>query len=191
MRALFESMQSAVILLAPDYRVLFFNGTATQSSRMLYGRDIRIGDNFMDFEREGDEAVFHAFKTNFRKAITEKRTISSERGVRYHGASRWLKCEYTPVYDDSSLVGVTLRVIDATERKQRDDQIKRQNEQLRNIAWMQSHVTRQPLATILGLINILDKNSLTDDNRKIVGMLEETVGKLDQVVRDMVILANR
>jgi light-regulated signal transduction histidine kinase (bacteriophytochrome) len=88
-------------------------------------------------------------------------------------------------------VGVSLRFIDSTERKEREDQIRRQNEQLRDIAWMQSHLTRQPLATILGLVNILDKKSLTDDNKKIIGMLEETVGKLDQVIRDIVIQANR
>jgi nitrogen-specific signal transduction histidine kinase len=189
--AVFDSMQSGVILLAPDYRILFFNQTARHSSKMLYGREIRVGENFLNFERDGDEAAFEALKQNFKKAINEKRTIASERGINYHRSTRWIKSEYTPVFHGSSLVGVSLRFIDSTERKEREDQIRRQNEQLRDIAWMQSHLTRQPLATILGLVNILDKKSLTDDNKKIIGMLEETVGKLDQVIRDIVIQANR
>jgi PAS domain S-box-containing protein len=190
-KAVFDSMQSGVILLAPDYRILFFNQTARHSSKMLYGREVGIGENFLDFERDEDEETFKAFKENFKKAIHEKRTITSERGVSYHRSIRWIKSEYTPVCNGSALVGVTLRFIDTTERKEREEQIQRQNEQLRNIAWMQSHLTRQPLATILGLVNILDKKSLTDDNKKIIGMLEETVGKLDLVIRDIVIQANR
>jgi len=190
-KAVFDSMQSAVILLTPDYRIRFFNQTARHSSRLLYGREITIGENFLNFERDGDEEVFQAFKANFQKAVLEKRMITSERGVRYHQSVRWIKSEYTPICDSSSVLGVSLRFIDVTERKQREDQIQRQNEQLRDIAWMQSHLTRQPLATILGLVNILDKKSMTDDNKKIIGMLEETVEKLDLVIRDIVIQANR
>jgi len=190
-KAVFDSMQSGVILLAPDYGILFFNQTARHSSRMLYGREIRVGENFLNFERDEDAETFEAFKQNFKKAINEKRTITSERGISYNRSIRWMKSEYTPVFNGSTLVGVTLRFIDTTERKQREEQIQRQNEQLRDIAWMQSHLTRQPLATILGLVNILDKESLTDDNKKIIGMLEETVEKLDLVIRDIVIQANR
>jgi len=190
-KAVFDSMQSAMILLAPDYRIRFFNQTARHSSRLLYGREITVGECFLNFEREGDEEAFQAFKENFRKAIHEKRMITSEREIRYHQTMRWIKSEYTPVCDCNTVVGVSLRFIDITERKQHEDQIQRQNEQLRNIAWMQSHLTRQPLATILGLVNILDKKSLTDDNKKIIGMLEKTVEKLDVIIRDMVMQANR
>jgi PAS domain S-box-containing protein len=190
-KAVFNSMHSGVILLSMDYRILFFNETARHSSRMLYGREITTGENFMNFKRDGDEEAFQAFQENFQKSIQERRTITSERGIRYNRSIRWMKSEYTPVYNGNSLVGVSLRFIDATERKQREDQIERQNEQLRDIAWMQSHLTRQPLATIQGLVSILDKKSLTADNLKIIGMLEETVEKLDKVIRDTVIQANR
>ena len=104
--------------------------------------------------------------------------------------SSWIRSEYTPVYDQGILIGVALRIVDITERKRHEIQIEMQTEILQQISWMQSHQTRQPVATILGLINILEKSSLSDDNRKIVAMLEDTALKLDDVIRDTVIRAN-
>lgn len=66
----------------------------------------------------------------------------------------------------------------------------RQNELLRQISWTQSHETRQPVATIPGLINIFDKSSLTKENLEIMGLLEETVNKLDKIIRETVVQAN-
>jgi len=144
----------------------------------------------MSYKRDGDESIFQAFQENFNKAITTEGLVLSEREVRYHDVVCWFKAEYIPVYDQGKIIGVALRVIDISEQKQKEKQIEKQNEQLWNISWIQSHLTRQPIATILGLIHILDKTSLTEDNREIIRMLEEEIGKLDAVIRDTVIRAN-
>jgi signal transduction histidine kinase len=94
------------------------------------------------------------------------------------------------VYDQGEIMGVALRIVDITERKKKEQQIDKQNEQLRKIAWIQSHQTRQPIATMLGLIYILDKVTLTEENLKIIRMLEAEVGKLDAVISDTVSRAN-
>jgi len=74
------------------------------------------------------------------------------------------------------------------EERTRD--LARQSDLLQQISWMQSHKTRQPLATLLGLIHIIDKGSLSDGNLEIIQMLEKTAQKLDEVIRHTVIKAN-
>ena len=74
------------------------------------------------------------------------------------------------------------------EERTRD--LARQSDLLQQISWIQSHKTRQPLATLLGLIHIIDKATLSDDNLEIIGMLEKTAQKLDEVIRHTVITAN-
>jgi len=81
-------------------------------------------------------------------------------------------------------------VTDIDERKRHVLQIESQNEVLKRISWMQSHQTRQPVATILGLRYILDKTSLGKDNREIVELLELTVHKLDEGNSQYSIIAN-
>jgi PAS domain S-box-containing protein len=59
-----------------------------------------------------------------------------------------------------------------------------QNERLRNIASISSHELRRPVASLLGLINIIDKENFdSPDNKEIIDHLL-TVGKeIDDVIR--------
>ena len=59
-----------------------------------------------------------------------------------------------------------------------------QNERLRHIASISSHELRRPVASLLGLINIIDKENFdSPDNKEIIGHLL-TVGKeIDDVIR--------
>lgn len=74
------------------------------------------------------------------------------------------------------------------EERTRD--LARQSDLLQQISWIQSHKTRQPLATLLGLIHIIDKSTLSESNLEIIQMLEKTAQKLDDVIRHTVIKAN-
>lgn len=188
--AIFDSTQSFIVLISLDYRVMFFNKKALHSSKLLYGADLNVGDSVMNYRREGDEVVFTNFVENFNKAIETGNIIISEYEMKFHNISCWFRSEYTPVFDQGEIMGVALRIVDITERKKKEQQIDKQNEQLRKIAWIQSHQTRQPIATMLGLIYILDKVTLTEENLKIIRMLEAEVGKLDAVISDTVSRAN-
>ncbi|HTJ48144.1 MAG TPA: PAS domain-containing protein [Cyclobacteriaceae bacterium] len=188
--AMFDSTQSFIILISLDYLVMFFNKRALHSTKLLYGIDLKVGDSVMSYMRLGDEIVFQNFKDNFNEVVETGNIIISENEMQFHNMSCWFRNEYTPVYDQGEIIGVALRIVDVTERKKKEQQIEKQNEQLRKIAWIQSHQTRQPIATMLGLIYILDKVTLTEDNLKIIRMLEAEVGKLDAVISDTVTRAN-
>jgi hypothetical protein len=146
-----------------------------------------VGSNFLEYLHQVDQNISLTFKENFTRVILEGSPVISEREMQYHDIKGWIRIEYTPVYDNHELIGVSLRVADITERKGRESQIAHQNEKLTQIAWIQSHVTRQPIATALGLLHILDRVSLTNENKKIVAMLDETIQKLDEVIRDTVL----
>ncbi len=192
LQAIFDSTQSYIILVDPQYRIIFFNKKAQEGSLSLHGRELKLGDSILAYTESGvDEMALLTFHENYNKAITTKQTVVSEREIYYPSMmSSWIRSEYTPIYDNGVLIGVALRIVDITERKRHEIQIEMQTEILQQISWMQSHQTRQPVATILGLLNILEKSSLSDDNRKIVAMLEDTALKLDDVIRDTVIRAN-
>lgn len=192
LQAIFDSTQSYIFLVDPQYRIIFFNKKAQEGSLSMHGHEPKLGDSILIYAESGnDEMALLTFQENYDKAVATKQTVVSEREIYYPSMmSSWIRSEYTPVYDNDILVGVALRIVDITERKRHEIQIEMQTEILQQISWMQSHQTRQPVATILGLINILEKSSLSDDNRKIVAMLEDTALKLDDVIRDTVIRAN-
>lgn len=64
--------------------------------------------------------------------------------------------------------------------------IKEQNQALKDIAWMQSHIVRAPVARILGLMDVI-KDSEVDEQMKLEALiqLEHSTKELDRVVKEI------
>lgn len=76
---------------------------------------------------------------------------------------------------------------DVTDRILHTKTIEQQNVKLKEIAWLQSHVVRAPLARMMGLINMLVDEELTKKERK--EFLLHTMNsalELDEIIKDVV-----
>ena len=191
LRMVFDNITSAILLCAPDARIIFVNKHAREGSMTTHGRPMQVGESIMSYRTEGDEETHQQFRANFERALQTKMPVVDERKMSFDTAtSFWIRTEYTPIFDGDKIAGILLHFHNVTDRKTMENWNERQANILNDIAWSQSHETRQPLATLLGLINILDKASLTHENKEIIGMLEKTANKLEDVIRQNVIRAN-
>ena len=77
---------------------------------------------------------------------------------------------------------------DIDEQKRFEQQLLDQNEQLKEIAWINSHEVRRPLSNILGLINLIRNYAYQDQEMlELIELLEKSSKELDSAV----ILINR
>jgi tetratricopeptide (TPR) repeat protein len=53
---------------------------------------------------------------------------------------------------------------------------------LHDIAMFQSHDVRAPLARILGLIQLVDQDKMSPENKKVVGFLNQSAQELDEII---------
>jgi len=75
-------------------------------------------------------------------------------------------------------------VHDITERNQFYAAVSDQNKLLKDIAWMQSHVVRAPLARIFGLIDLLEDEDFKElSQTEIVALISESAHELDGIIR--------
>jgi len=76
---------------------------------------------------------------------------------------------------------------DITERLKQFQAIEARNEKLREVAWIQSHKLRAPLAKIMGLVQMLS-GKINEDPAvgKILAYIDNSAQELDQVVREVV-----
>ncbi|TXC77102.1 PAS domain S-box protein [Luteibaculum oceani] len=86
--------------------------------------------------------------------------------------------------------GTPLRTIgsmsDITVLKKQLERIERQNEKLKEIAWLQSHVIRAPLAKILGLIQLHKETKEESLNEgEIFELIRSSAAELDKVIREI------
>ncbi|MFZ6051218.1 PAS domain S-box protein [Halocola ammonii] len=76
---------------------------------------------------------------------------------------------------------------DITERILHERTIESQNEKLKDIAWIQSHVVRAPVARMMGLINLIKEGDL-DENQigEFLGHVLNSADELDNIIKDVV-----
>ncbi|WP_296618657.1 PAS domain S-box protein [Marivirga sp.] len=77
---------------------------------------------------------------------------------------------------------------DISPRKNFVKSIQKQNEKLKEIAWIQSHEVRAPLARLLGLLNFLENyhNISHIDKIKVIHSIRSSAEQLDIIIRDVV-----
>lgn len=76
---------------------------------------------------------------------------------------------------------------DVTLKKAYIETIEQQNKRLKDIAWVQSHVVRAPLARLMGLVNLLriEMKELPADKEELLNHILFSADELDEVIKDI------
>ncbi|WP_375583141.1 PAS domain S-box protein [Cyclobacterium xiamenense] len=76
---------------------------------------------------------------------------------------------------------------DITQKITHIQTVEAQNKRLREIAWVQSHVVRAPLARLMGLVNLLEIElaDLTAEKRELLDHILFSADELDEVIKDI------
>lgn len=78
---------------------------------------------------------------------------------------------------------------DITFRKRYLETIEKQNAKLKEIAWIQSHVVRAPLARLMGLMHLIENNRdqyLPIDSNELTQLILATAGELDGIIKEII-----
>ncbi len=135
----------------------------------------------------GSESFFNTRKKDYERALAgESFTIFVEEF--YDGALLHKEISSNPIVDDSGrIVGVICIARDISEQKNQFVQIQKQNEKLREIAWIQSHKVRGPVASILGLASLFNYEATHhDSNIEILEKLTIATQDLDKIIKEVV-----
>jgi PAS domain S-box-containing protein len=80
---------------------------------------------------------------------------------------------------------VVVLIEDITENLRYFRKIEEQNKAFREIAWIQSHVVRAPLARLMGLMNVLDTIETKDEEKELLDYIKQSADELDLIIRDI------
>lgn len=138
-------------------------------------KDIRLKQDFPELEKEIDrirEEVGYFTHGNYRHTKKDQEVIH----VELHGN----------VINYKGRRAEIVIANDITEKFNYIRAIEEQNKQLSDIAWMQSHVVRAPLARMMGIIDLI-KNYPTPENEKslLINYLLNSAYELDTLIRDI------
>jgi len=81
--------------------------------------------------------------------------------------------------------GYSIYLKDVTEKNKNLKELLQQNEKLRQIAWMQSHVVRAPLVNIIGSLDILKPENSMELNQKLLQIIRDSSYQLDSIITEI------
>lgn len=185
LQAILDSTTDLNILLSLDGKIISFNREAHKHFFAFMGKELQEELDFIDFVIPERRDIF---KQDFQKALTGE-LLSVEVDTLYKDNLRtWHLIRYFPVYDaHNHLVAISFNSSNITEQKEKELKILVQNEQLKEIAWIQSHQLRRPVATILGLIGLVNmENEVSQEVKDYIRYLQEATQELDAVIHQIV-----
>lgn len=156
----------------------------------------RITDYVGTMPREGDDAYIHSGSTDEIRnewRTYYERALSGERYITRHETSdpvtkepSFFEISFNPIYRQSKdeIIGVGCFARNITERLKTEEALIEQNDRLRNIASLSSHELRRPVASMLGLMNIMDRENFQNpENAQIIEHMFTVTKEIDEVIR--------
>jgi len=187
LRSMFESLTDAYFLFGKAGEIKDFNRAAYEFVKDTYDVRLTYGRTMTDFltlpYRE-------TFSLNYRKAL--RGTGAHLEKLADYGLKGkvWWDCVFTPVRNDhDEIIGVSYVTRNISDRKLIEGQIIEKNRLLLKVAEIQSHDYRGPVATILGLMNLIKEDSYVASKEYLV-MLEKAIKKLDEKIHDVMNIVN-
>lgn len=189
-RRLFEEIPTPLFIFdAEDYSFLMVNDACT--TQYAYSREELLKMKVTDIRPASElEAFYEANKHITSQYLNAGRWIHQDRD----GKQFYVRVfAHTTQFEGRAARQVVVINIDqkvknemalqdqAAELEERLEQIKHQNEKLKEIAWIQSHQVRVPVANLMGLIQLLEHNH----EDPIVQKMQQSCLQLDEMIRDI------
>lgn len=125
----------------------------------------------------------------FAKAIKTRTAYHSE-SIRYNknGKAFWVDVNMVPVKDEDGNCTHWVSIErDVTDRRKQILAIEKQNDQLKEIAWTQSHVVRAPLSRIMGVVNLFEEGCVEETEiEEFLQYIKQSGNELDEIIKDIV-----
>lgn len=87
---------------------------------------------------------------------------------------------------DNHISTIIREVEDVTQLVELQDELKAKVEQLKIVSYKNSHLLRSPVASIIGLVDLVEEHGITSEhNRQILSYLKDAIMKLDNVIYEI------
>lgn len=185
LNAILNSTIDSHYLLDPQLDIIAFNKMAAAAIDKIWHKKLEIGNNIMEYLPKHYHKQFtQLFTMALKQHVTSQVEVNLEYTPEF---SIWYSLVFSPAYNkNKELLGVTLNATNIAKRKKAELNLLETNKKLTEIARIQSHDLRKPLANIMGLSAILQNQKPTNELKEIMTNMVRATNELDEVVHKIV-----
>ncbi|WP_184549811.1 PAS domain-containing protein [Mucilaginibacter sp. FT3.2] len=181
LRAIINNTRDLIWSVDRDFNIITGNGAFWERVEQLTGKRPETISN-SDFEQDIMRPILDSYRRAFRG---EAFLVIREREL--DGHKRFEELSFNPIVDQQQEVtGVNCFLRDITRQREHVEQIEKQNDKLRQIAWIQSHQLRVPVANILGLAEVSRLDCSAKD--ELIPLFCMEAKRLDELIREITAL---
>ncbi len=187
LRSYFESSSTCHLLLDREMKIVAFNRALATFIYRIFKVEINTGSRIMDYVHSSNA---EEFSINCERAMHGE-SVQIETMLDYGSETiHWLM-KYDPAFDHHGLIiGISFNATDITRHIEQERKVSHQDDQLAQIAFLQSHELRRPVSSILGLMQVIRSDGFRA-GRAELEQLERAACELDEKIRLIVGHASR
>lgn len=189
LRMLINNTEEPIWLVDENCTIVECNNAFKIWVSYFIGEELQPGDNVL---YNGNAVSYQEkFEMCYRLALNG-RAFKTVEDMKVNGLTRYTSVSFNPVHDhNNKVVGVSCFARDITEQRKHLLKIEEQNTALREIAFIESHKVRGPVANILGLAQFYNYDDPTDSiNAELMASILEVTKQLDMIIREVVRKSN-
>ncbi|MEO5979668.1 MAG: PAS domain S-box protein [Chryseolinea sp.] len=192
-RAMIENNTDAIILHDENFVVQY---SSPMANKMLGIVDDNFDHEFLEMIHTDDYNMALHIKAESRQHPGKIIPFMFRKKHR-NGNFIWIEGVMTNMLHDENVQGIITNFRDISERKNAEDekskmvtQLVEQNNDLHQFSFIASHNLRGPVARILGLLNLLNSEDMSEQVSSILSMLKRSTVNIDNVIKDLSIILN-
>jgi PAS domain S-box-containing protein len=185
LEALINNTEDHIWSVDRERRYMYMNQAYIKQIHYLTGVEPQKGSYC--YKHSGfTQQIIDEWNVYYKRALSGERYAIVNESIDLIGGKRlYFEVNFNPIYAaGGEIIGVGCFGHDITNRLKIQQELINQNERLRNIASLSSHELRRPVASMLGLISLIDReNFFNPDNEDIIGHLLTVSKEIDEAIR--------
>ncbi|GAB2607310.1 PAS domain-containing protein [Belliella aquatica] len=183
LKSIIEHADENYFLVDLELNIVSFNTNAKKLVKTYFRKELKEGDDFLPYLLAGlEEQFLKDLETVFAgNSITYEKVVNHNRT----NEEVWFEHKFFPLFNsDRKVIGFVYANKNIEEKKLEFKRVEEKNKVLREVAYIQSHLLRSPLSSMLGLLDLIDKKQLDTENTKYFSYLKPLAQELDMVIRE-------
>ena len=178
-----NKINSSVIMSDPQGKITWVNPAFCELTG--YAIEEAIGQKHTDFLTGAGTDSTRVEQMNL--AIDRQKSFSAELQNYTRSAEEyWVTLNLSPIFDVKGDLECYISVeTDITARKDKEAELERQNEKLKVVSWLNSHQIRRPVASILGLAQLMKITEDEHEREELLDMLYQCTIELDEIIHQI------
>jgi PAS domain S-box-containing protein len=182
LRALINNTPDMIWSIDRQKRIITANNLFVKMTKLAYGIDVHTGYDMSDIAIPQEQ--YERWEGYYAKVFAGENFTTIEE-TNEMGAKKYFKIRFNPIFDEElQVIGVSCFSADVTDQRTKLIKMQLQNERLKEIAQLQSHQVRGPLASMMGLAKLFNAEDLADPvNAEVLEKFQGAMDELDNIIR--------